>query len=69
MKSHFPNTIYTALNGLPDIEIINHLKFRYENELIVLGSYHRGKLSRLIRPSIVETLMQEIQTPLFIDNN
>jgi nucleotide-binding universal stress UspA family protein len=69
MKSHFPNTIYTTLNGLPDIEIINHLKCRYYNELIVLGSYHRGKLSRLVRPSIVEALMQELETPLFIDNN
>lgn len=69
MKSHFPNTTYTVLNGLPDIEIINHLKFKHENELIVLGSHHRGKLSRLVRPSIVEALMQEIKTPLFIDNN
>lgn len=69
MKSHFPNTIYTVLNGLPDIEIINHLKYRYKNELIVLGSYHRGKVSRLVRPSIVEVLMREIKTPLFIDNN
>lgn len=69
MKTHFPHTVYTILNGIPDIEIINHLKYRHENELIVLGSYHRGKLSRLMRPSIVEALMQEINTPLFIDNN
>ena len=41
MKSHFPNTIYTVLSGLPDIEIINHLKCTYQNELIVLGSYHK----------------------------
>jgi nucleotide-binding universal stress UspA family protein len=69
MKSHFPHTIYTVLNGLPDVEIIKYLKCKYENELIVLGSYHRGSLSRLVRPSIVETLIQEIKTPLFIDNN
>ncbi len=69
MKSHFPHTIYTVLNGLADVEIINYLKCKHENELIVLGSYHRGSLSRLVRPSIVETLIQEIKTPLFIDNN
>jgi nucleotide-binding universal stress UspA family protein len=69
MKSHFPDTIYTVLRGLPDIEIINHLKYRYENELIVIGSYHRGRISRFIRPSIAEALMQEIKTPLFIDNH
>jgi hypothetical protein len=68
MTGHFPNTIYTTLQGLPDIEIINHLKFRYENELIVLGSYHRGKFSRLLRPSIAEALMKETKTPLFIGN-
>ena len=69
MKSHFPHTIYTVLNGLPDVEIIKYLKCKFENELIVLGSYHRGSLSRLVRPSIVETLIKEIKTPLFIDNN
>lgn len=69
MKSHFPHTIYTVLNGLPDVEIINYLKCKYESELIVLGSYHRSRVSRLISPSIVEALMREIKTPLFIDHN
>ncbi|HET7000210.1 MAG TPA: universal stress protein [Puia sp.] len=69
MNSHFPHTIYTALNGLPDVEIIKYLKCKYENELIVLGSYHRGRVSRLINPSIAEALMREIKTPLFIDHN
>jgi hypothetical protein len=34
MKSHFPNTVFTDLHGIPNIEIINHLKYRYESELI-----------------------------------
>jgi nucleotide-binding universal stress UspA family protein len=69
MNSHFPNTIYTVLNGLPDVEIIRHLKYLHENELIVLGSYHRGQISRIMRPSIAEALMRESKTPIFIDNN
>jgi nucleotide-binding universal stress UspA family protein len=69
MKKHFPNTIYTVLNGLPDVEIINYLKYKQENEFIVLGAYNRGILSRIIRPSIIEALMKEIRSPLFIDNN
>jgi hypothetical protein len=69
IKRHYPNASYTVAEGLPDIEIINHIKFKYENELIVLGAYRRGKLSRMVKPSVIEVLMREIKSPLFINNN
>jgi len=69
MKSHFPHTVYTVLNGLADVEVVKYLKCKYENELIVIGSYHRSRLSRMMHPSMAESLMQEVKVPLFIDNN
>jgi hypothetical protein len=69
MKYHFPNTQYTMLKGLADIEIIDHLKNKHEHELIVLGAYNRGALSRWLKPSVADALMQEIKCPIFISEN
>jgi len=32
----------------------------------VLGAYERGALSRWLRPSMADILMQEVDRPLFI---
>lgn len=69
MKRHFPQAAYTVLKGLPDIEIVNHLKCKTQHELIVLGAYQRNMVSRWFRPSMADALMQELQTPLFIAHN
>jgi len=66
LKRHYPHAVYTVIKGLPDIEIVNHVKNRNQDELIVLGAYHRGKVSRLFKPSMVDVLMQDISLPLFI---
>ncbi|HTS44835.1 MAG TPA: universal stress protein [Puia sp.] len=66
MKRHFHDATYTILKGLPDIEIVNHLKNRNQGELIVLGAYRRGMVSRWFRPSMADVLMQELNSPLFI---
>ena len=68
-KRHFPDAVYTVLKGLPDIEIINHLKYNNQNELIVLGAYRRGMVSRWFRPSMADPLMQKLKSPLFIAHN
>jgi Universal stress protein family len=69
MKYHFPEVHYTILNGLADVEIIDHLKNKYEHELIVLGAYNRGALSRWLKPSVADALMHEIKSPIFISEN
>ncbi|HTQ28316.1 MAG TPA: universal stress protein [Puia sp.] len=69
MKRHFPDARHTVLHGLPDTEILNHLKEgsrQSDNEWIVLGAYERGALSRWLRPSMADILMQEVDRPLFI---
>jgi nucleotide-binding universal stress UspA family protein len=69
IKFHFPHISYTILKGLADIEIIDHLQNKHQHELIVLGAYNRGALSRWLKPSVAEALMQEIKSPIFISEN
>jgi nucleotide-binding universal stress UspA family protein len=69
MKYHFPEIQYTVLKGLADIEIIDHLQNKHGNELIVLGAYSRGTLSRWLKPSVADALMREIKSPIFITEN
>ena len=69
MKYHFPEVHYTVLKGLADVEIVEHLKNKHQHELIVLGAYNRGALSRWLKPSVADALMQEIKSPIFISEN
>jgi nucleotide-binding universal stress UspA family protein len=69
MKRHYPEATYTVLKGLADIEIVNYLKNKSQHELIVLGAYRRGMVSRWFSPSMADVLMQEINAPLFIAHN
>ena len=69
LKRHFKQVTYTVLKGLPEIEMVNHLEGKDQHELIVMGSYRRGAVSRWIRPSMTDELMREIQAPIFIAQN
>jgi nucleotide-binding universal stress UspA family protein len=69
MKRHFKQVSYTVLKGLPEIEMVNHLEDKDQHELIVMGSYRRGMVSRWIRPSMTDELMRELQIPIFIAQN
>jgi len=69
MKRHFPNAIYTVLQGNPETEILKHLKNKEQNMLVVLGAYHRGMVSRWFKASMADTLMKAVHAPLFIAHN
>ena len=69
MKRHYPNAVFNVLQGLPETEIIHHLKEEKENTLVVLGAYRRGTVSRWFRESMADTLMRELKLPLFIAHN
>ena len=65
MKRHFPRAKYITMDGIPENELVKH--FRYSaNTLLVLGAYRRGNLSRWLKPSLADALMQELKLPLFI---
>jgi nucleotide-binding universal stress UspA family protein len=66
MKRHFPQAKFTVLRGDAISEILDQLKGKDENSLIVLGAYNRGMVSRWFRPSAADILMEELNKPLFI---
>ena len=66
IKSHFPKATYTVAKGNAEELILGYLRNRKENELVVLGAYRRSELSRWFKTSMADTLMKELDTPLFI---
>lgn len=66
MKRHFPQTAYKVSQGEPASEIIKYLKNRHQDELVVLGAYQRGMVSRWFKTSMADILMTQLKTPLFI---
>lgn len=66
IKRHFPKATFTVVKGGAEEQIIGYLRNHKENELVVLGAYQRGELSRLFKKSMADILMKELDTPLFI---
>lgn len=69
IKRHFPKATYTVAKGAAEEQIVGHLRNHKENELVVLGAYRRSELSRWFKTSMADTLMKELDTPLFIAHN
>lgn len=68
-KRHFQNAKITVLDGGAEEQIIAHLRNHKENELVVLGAYRRTDLSRFFKESMADSLMKELDIPLFIAHN
>lgn len=66
MKRHFPQAAFTVKRGVVITEILNEFKVQDANFLVVLGAYNRGAVSRWLKPSMADVLMNEINKPLFI---
>ncbi len=69
IKRHFPKATYSLAKGNAEELILGYLHNRKENELVVLGAYRRSELSRWFKTSMADTLMKELDTPLFIAHN
>jgi hypothetical protein len=69
MKRHFPNASYKVLKGLVENEIVDYVKTKGNDSLVVLGAYKRGAVSRWFRASMAAILMKESNAPLFIAHN
>jgi len=69
IKRHFPKANFILAKGSPEEKIIGHLSNQKENEMVVLGAYRRSEMSRLFKTSMADTLMKELDTPLFIAHN
>jgi hypothetical protein len=69
IKRHFLKATYTVVKGGVEEQVIGHLCNQKGNELVVLGAYRRSELSRWFKTSMADTLMKELDTPLFIAHN
>jgi len=63
---HYPAATYTLLNGDPEEELLAYLKNNGQNCLVVLGAYQRNEVSRWFKSSMADTLMKDVDVPLFI---
>lgn len=66
MKKHHETVEYLVLPGDPEAEILNYLGHQTGTPLVILGAYHRNRLSRWMKPSMADSLMKELKLPLFI---
>ena len=69
IKRHFPKAKYYVTKGNAEEQILGHLRNHKENELVVLGAYRRSELSRWLKTSMADILIEELDTPLFIAHN
>ena len=69
MRRHYPKAEFTVLTGVPEEEIVIHLEEQEKHMLVVLGAYRRGFISRWIRQSMADILMEELNVCLFIAHN
>ncbi|MBO9729679.1 MAG: universal stress protein [Chitinophaga sp.] len=66
MKRHYPHATYQVLQGIPWEVIPEYLQKEDSSTVVVLGAYHRNRLSRWFYPSMADTLLAALQSPLFI---
>jgi nucleotide-binding universal stress UspA family protein len=66
IKRHFPDATYSVTKGNAEEQISNYLREQNQGELVVLGAYRRGEISRWFKTSIADFLMKEFDKPLFI---
>ena len=66
MKRHYPDALYTVLNGQAEKEIVKHLQMQDKTPLMVLGGHKSNIVSRLFNRSMADFLLEELNAPLFI---
>lgn len=66
LKVHYPNSTAEVLNGSADKELINYLKTRANNAIVIMGAYGRNALSRMFQQSMSNRVIKELNVPVFI---
>jgi nucleotide-binding universal stress UspA family protein len=66
LKLNYPETRFKVILGDPNEEIPRYLLEQVENVVVVLGAYGRGSISRMIHRSLADTLITNLDIPLFI---
>ena len=66
LKRHFPAATLHLLRGNAEMAILQFLTAQTATSLVVLGAYGRGNISRWMRPSMADRLLEQFELPLFI---
>jgi len=69
IKRHFDNVSFTVLEGFPETVIPSYLQSKKENTLVSLGAFQRSTVSRWFCGSMADTLLKNLEVPLFIAHN
>lgn len=69
IKWHFPKATVTVEKGIAEEMIPGFLRNHKENELVIMGAYRRGEVSRWFKTSMADILIRETEMPLFIAHN
>jgi len=65
-KQHFKNMKYKILNGETSEVLIDYLKKHDEQSIVVMGSYGRNALSRMLHSSLSNKVIDHAKIPVFI---
>lgn len=67
LKRKYPAVLQSLIKSSnTDEAFVNHLQTENKNCLLVLGAYQRSSFSRWLHQSIADTLISELDIPLFI---
>lgn len=66
INDHYAHVQYSIIKGDSEPEILAELKRQEKQPLVIMGAYNRGAVSRWMRPSIADRIMNEFDFPLFI---
>jgi nucleotide-binding universal stress UspA family protein len=66
IKCNYPDAKYTLLQGDPEEKIPGYLKAYSPNSMVVLGAYERNQVSRWLKTSMADILINELAAPVFI---
>ena len=65
VECHYPEAKIKLLKGDPESEIVAYLE-KQTGAFVILGAYKRSLVSRWLKNSMADILMEEIDLPLFI---
>ncbi len=63
---HYPRAKYTVLRGDPEEQIPAYIKKLVPQSIIVAGAYQRSTVSRWLKTSMADILINELTMPVFI---
>jgi len=66
ISCHYPEAVYTILEGEPESALAEHLKTVSPNSIVVMGAYSRGAVSRMFKTSMADQLIAAVDAPVFI---